>query len=180
MVKILGLCGSLRKNSFNNSALKAALAFVPKGSSFETFDLGSLPLFNSDLEFAMPKSAKALKAKIEDADVIIFSTPEYNRAPSGVILNAINWACRPYGKNSFSGKVGGIISASTGLFGGNRAQQILRNVFVDLNILTLNSPEIFISKAAEKFDEKGNLTDEDTKKRLEAFVLALVELAKDR
>ncbi len=104
----------------------------------------------------------------------MIATPEYNYSVPGVLKNAIDWASRPSGFNAFNGKPVAIIGASTGNFGTARSQYDLRKICVAVNMLTLNKPEVFISRAAERFDEKGILIDEETKKRIGSLLEALV------
>lgn len=102
-VSILGFAGSLRKSSYNKAILRAALELVPQNAQLEIFDLEGIPPFNQDLEAAMPDIVKEFKRKIRAADAILIATPEHNYSIPGVLKNAIDWASRPYGDNSFPG-----------------------------------------------------------------------------
>lgn len=168
---ILGICGSLRKKSINKGLLKAAIEVTPEGIEIETFDIGVLPLFNQDFENNPPKEVSDFKEKIEEADAILFVTPEYNYSISGVLKNAIDWGSRPWGKNSWDEKPAAIMGAS-GPRGTVRAQMQLRQMFVTINVHALNKPELLVD-ATGKFDETGNLTDEKTKKRIVELLEAL-------
>lgn len=178
MIKILGLAGSLRKGSYNRAALRVAKQETPEEAELEIFELHDIPPFNQDLESDMPTAVKSLKEKAKAADAILFVTPEYNYSVSGVLKNAIDWGSRPYGNNSWEGKPVAIMSASPGLLGGARAQYHLRQSFVFLNMFPLNQPEVVIANAAQKFDEQGNLTDEETRKRIRQLVEALIDWTK--
>ncbi len=171
-MKILAICGSLRKESFNKGALRAAIEVAPKGIEIETFDIGVLPLSNQDFEKKMPKVALDFKEKIKNADAILFVTPEYNYSISGVLKNAIDWSSRPYGDNSWEAKPAAIMGVGVGPKGTVRAQIHLRQMFIFLNIFALNRPEVMID-ATGKFDENGNLTDEETKDRISELLKAL-------
>jgi chromate reductase len=162
-INILGFAGSLRKGSFNKALLRAAAESVPEDARLEIFDLEGIPPFNQDLESTMPERVKEFKSKIESADAILIATPEHNYSIPGVLKNAIDWASRPYGDNSFEGKPVAVMSASTGMLGGARAQYHLRQVFVFLNMHPVNKPEISVAFANQKFDQNGRLTDEKTK-----------------
>jgi chromate reductase len=162
-VNILGFAGSLRKGSYNKALLRAAAELVPEDATLEIFDLEEIPPFNQDLESAMPERVKEFKSKIRSADAILIVTPEHNYSIPGVLKNAIDWASRPYGDNSFEGKPVAIMSASTGMLGGARAQYHLRQVFVFLNMHPVNKPEVLVTFANQKFDQNGRLTDEKTK-----------------
>ncbi len=175
-MQILGLSGSLRKHSFHAGILRAAKELLPKDIDFYTFDLGKLPLFNQDLEVNMPREVQEFKSAARKADAILFASPEYNHSISGVLKNAIDWASRPPNDNVFDGKVAAIASASTGAFGGIRAQYHLRQVFVYLDIHAVNRPQIAIPFADQKFDKEGNLIDEKAREGLKELLNALIAL----
>lgn len=175
---ILGFAGSLRKDSYNKALLRAAMELVPKSAKLEIFDLERIPPFNQDLEDRMPQKVKGFKAKIRAADALLIATPEYNYSVPGVLKNAIDWASRPYGDNSFEGKPVAVMSASPGMLGGARAQYHLRQVLVALNMHPVNRPEVMVVSIDEKIDEKGNLTDEETSKRIRQLLESLVKWAK--
>lgn len=173
-ITILGFAGSLRKNSYNKSILRAARELAPEDAIVEIFDLEGIPPFNQELETQMPEKVKEFKAKIEAADAILIATPEYNYSIPGVLKNAIDWASRPYGDNSFHDKPVAVMSASVGMLGGARAQYHLRQTFVFLNMHPINSPEVAVAFADEKIDENGRVTDEETRERIRELVERLV------
>jgi len=175
---ILGIAGSLRKASFNRAALRAAQQLVPDGVNLEIFDLAGIPPFNQDEEANPPEHVTQLKARVRAADAILLVTPEYNYSIPGVLKNAIDWASRPYGDNAWEGKPVALMGASVGAMGTSRAQYHLRQVFVFLNMYPLNRPEVMITNAAKRFDEKGNLKDEETKTHIQSLLVALVAWAK--
>jgi chromate reductase len=165
-LEILGFAGSLRKDSYNRSLLRAASQLLPKDTTLETFNLSDIPPFNQDLETNMPPKVKEFKSKIRESDALLISTPEYNYSVPGVLKNAIDYASRPYGDNPFDDKPVAIMSASVGMLGGARAQYHLRQMFVFLNMHPINAPEVIVTSASDKFDANGNLLDENTKKFL--------------
>jgi chromate reductase len=171
VITILGFAGSLRKNSYNKALLRAAMELMPKDAKLETFDLEGIPPFNQDLETKMPEKVKEFKAKIRAADALLIATPEHNYSMPGVLKNAIDWASRPYGDNSFEDKPVAIMSASSGMLGGARAQYHLRQTFVFLNMHPINKPEAIVAFASQKIDENGRVTDETTRK----FIRELLE-----
>jgi chromate reductase len=177
-VNILGFAGSLRKGSYNKALLREAAKLVPTGAKLEIFDLEGIPPFNQELEQAMPDKVKEFKAKIRAADAILIATPEYNYSMPGVLKNAIDWASRPYPDNSFEDKPVAMMSASIGLLGGARAQYHLRQVFVFLNMHPVNKPEVIVTFAPSKFDEKGNFTDETAKKLIRELLESLIAWTK--
>jgi chromate reductase len=176
--KILGICGSLRKQSFNKMALKAAQPLVPADTVLEAYDLAGLPLFNQDEEQSPTPKLTEFKARIRAADAILFATPEYNYSIPGVLKNAIDCAARPYGDSAWAGKPVAMIGASVGVLGTARAQYHLRQCFVFLNMFAVNQPEVLIRECAGKFDAQGNLTDETAKKLIQTLLANLVALAK--
>jgi chromate reductase len=173
-VNILGFAGSLRKGSYNRALLRAAVALVPEDATLETFELEDIPPFNADLESSPPEKVKEFKKKIKAADAVLIVTPEYNFSIPGVLKNAIDWASRPYGDSAWEGKPVAIMSASTGMLGGARAQYHLRQSFVFLKMYPVNSPEIFVTFANQKFDDRGNLLDEKTRELIKELLKALI------
>jgi chromate reductase len=174
-VNILGFAGSLRKNSINKTVLRAALELLPEDANLEIFDLEGIPLFNQDLENQMPERVRIFKEKIKAADAILIATPEHNYSIPGVLKNAIDWASRPYGNNSFEGKPVAIMSASGGMLGGARAQYHLRQTFVFLNMFPINRPEVMVPFAGEKIDSNGKLIDENTREKIRELLKSLVD-----
>ena len=143
-----------------------AMEVLPKDVELEVFDLEGIPPFNQDLEDEIPARVKEFKAKIKAANAILIATPEYNYSIPGVLKNAIDWASKPYGDNSFEDKPVAIMSASPGMLGGARAQYHLRQTFVFLNMHPINKPEVIMAFAGEKIDEKGRVTDGVTKEKI--------------
>jgi chromate reductase, NAD(P)H dehydrogenase (quinone) len=174
-VNILGIAGSLRKGSYNRSALRAAVKLVPVGSTLDSFDLDGIPSFNQDHEKEFPPRAREFKSKVAAADAILIVTPEYNYSVPGVLKNAIDWASRPYGDSAWNAKPVAIMGASPGMLGTARAQYHLRQMFVFLNMFPLNQPEVMIANAADKFDEQGNLKDSKTSEKIKELLEALVD-----
>jgi chromate reductase len=160
--KILGFAGSLRKDSYNRSLLRAALELVPEGVELEIFDLEGIPPFNQDLENQPVERVTEFKARIKAADAILIATPEYNYSIPGVLKNAIDCASRPHGDNAFEHKPVAVMGASTGMIGTARAQYHLRQCFVFLSCFALNQPEVMVSSAREKIDKDGKVTDQKT------------------
>jgi chromate reductase len=176
--RILGIAGSLRRQSYNRAALRAATQCAPEGVVVETFDLDGIPGFNEDLEKSPPAQVVELKRRVRAADAILFVTPEYNYSVPGVLKNAIDWASRPYGDSAWSGKTAAIMGASVGMLGTARAQYHLRQCFVFLNMQPVQQPEVLIRECANKFDAQGNLTDDAAKKLIGTLLVNLMTLAK--
>jgi chromate reductase len=174
--RILGISGSLRRESYNSAALRAAAGLAPEGATVATFALYGIPLFNQDEEQNPPAKVVELKRRVREADALLFVTPEYNYSVPGVLKNAIDWASRPYGDNAWDGKPAAIMGASPGAIGTARAQYHLRQIFVFLNVFPVNQPEVMISHAPQRFDAEGNLTDETTKEFIRQLLQNLVDL----
>jgi chromate reductase len=174
-IRILGIAGSLRRESYNRAALRAATALVPEGATLEIFELEGIPVFNQDEDQNPPSRVAELKQRIREADAILFVTPEYNYSVPGVLKNAIDWASRPYGDSAWDGKPAAIMGASVGITGTARAQYHLRQMLVYLNMFPINQPEVMIGNAASRFDQGGNLTDEATKNFIRQLLQNLVE-----
>lgn len=176
MTNILGICGSLRKASFNRAALNVAAKLVPSGASLDTFFLDGIPLFNQDDEQNPPPRVVELKDKVRASDAILFVTPEYNFSVPGVLKNAIDWASRPSGQSAWKGKPVAVMGASAGMLGTARAQYHLRQCFVFLDMPAVNQPEVLIGTAAQKFDAQGQLTDQQARDLIAKLLANLVEL----
>ena len=162
-IKVLGICGSLRKASFNMAALRTAIELKPAGMSVEVADISTIPLYNEDVRAqGFPPPVQKLRDQIAAADALLFACPEYNYSMTGVLKNAIDWASRPPDQ-PFAGKPCAILGAAAGMAGSARAQYDLRRscVFVDMH--PLNKPEVLIGQAQTKFDAEGNLLDEAAK-----------------
>src|ERR1051326_1102594 len=159
-IKVLGICGSLRKGSFNMAALRTAIELKPAGMSVEVADISQIPLYNEDVRAqGFPPPVQKLREQIAAADALLFACPEYNYSMSGVLKNAIDWASRPPDQ-PFAGKPCAILGAAAGMAGGARAQGDLRRSMVFLDMHPINKPEVLIGQAQTKFDESGKLLDE--------------------
>lgn len=178
-IEILGIVGSLRKESYNRSALKAAQKVVPDDTELTLLELHGIPIYDQDNEKAPPAAVLEFKRRILAADAILFATPEYNYSVPGPLKNAIDWASRPYGESAWLGKPAAIMGVSTGILGSARAQYHLRQILVALNMPVVNDPEVMIGNAAQRFSQDGTLTDEPTRERLRKLMAALTQLVKN-
>jgi chromate reductase len=178
MLNIAVIVGSLRKDSTN---LKLARAVIELGKGkFEgkLVNIGDLPLFNEDLEKDFPKQAQRMKDEIAAADGVLFVTPEYNRAMPGPLKNAIDWASRPYGKNSLAGKPGAMLGTSPGAIGTAVSQHNLKGTLSYLDVAMMGQPEVYLQFKQGLIDDNGNVTSDDTKKFLQKFVAAYAQWVK--
>lgn len=178
MLHILGIAGSLRQASFNKRLLTAATKLCPGEAAIDVLDWSAAPVFNQDLETNMPQAVLDIKQKIRAADAILFVTPEYNYSIPGPLKNLIDWASRPYGDSAWQGKPVAVMGASPGRLGTVRAQMALRGCFLFLNMQPVQSPEVFVGSAADKFDAEGNFTDEEGKKVVVKLLEELITLTK--
>ncbi|MBR3371479.1 MAG: NAD(P)H-dependent oxidoreductase [Rhodobacteraceae bacterium] len=174
-LKLVGLCGSLRAQSFNRKLLLEA-ARLFDGADFTEGDL-RLPLFDEDLEAqGLPPEVTRLKDQIKAADAIVIACPEYNKAPSGVLKNALDWISR--GGAPWAGKPVAIVSAAAGRAGGERAQFALRLMMVPFRPRLLQGPEVLVASPKDHFGEDGTLTTESYVNLLSDLMGALRNEAK--
>ena len=164
-VKLVTMLGSLRKGSLNGAIARALPALAPEGVTVSALpSVGGLPLYDADVQAAgIPAAATALGDAIRAADGLVIVTPEYNYSVPGGLKNAIDWLSR-LPQQPFAGKPIAIQSASMGVLGGARAQYHLRQVFIFLDGLVLNKPEVMVAAAHTKVDAAtGELTDQATR-----------------
>ncbi|SMO68077.1 NADPH-dependent FMN reductase [Ruegeria faecimaris] len=156
---LLSLSGSLRQNATNRKLLREAARLFEPGTHIEA-DL-NLPLYDGDLEEGegIPKGVQVLAGQIARADAVIISTPEYNKAPSGVLKNALDWVSRTKDK-PWANKPVAVMSAAAGRAGGERAQMILRSYMVPFQTRILQGPEIHLADSSNEFDAQGKLVNE--------------------
>jgi chromate reductase, NAD(P)H dehydrogenase (quinone) len=167
---IVVIVGSLRKESFTLKIANALAKLAPSALKLDVVTLHGISFFNQDQEANPPADWVAFRERIQKSDGVIFITPEYNRAISGVLKNAIDVASRPYGKSSFLGKPIGIISNSPGPLGGVNAAKTLQNVLPGISGPIMGQPETYLNAVGDGFDEKGNLTKESLQKVLQQFI----------
>jgi chromate reductase, NAD(P)H dehydrogenase (quinone) len=165
-LKVLGICGSLRKASLNMAALRACTDLLPAGMTLEVGSIADLPMFNQDvLDQGMPAPVKRFREQVAGADGLLIASPEYNFSIPSPLKNAIDWGSRAPNQ-VFHEKPVAIFTVAPGPVGGTRAQYDLRRVLSQLWGHVLPRPEVFITQAAGKFDAQGGLTDETTRKFL--------------
>lgn len=175
MYTILAISGSLRKDSYNTHVLKSAMQLLPPDVQLEFATIGELPLFNQDLEEDLPQAVIDFKQKIEKADAVLFASPEYNYAISGVLKNAIDWGSRPHGKNSWKKKVVGLVGATEGNFGTGRAYYDVVKLLYGIGMIVIPGSEVLIANVDQKLDGNGMLTDEKTKEKIRNLLILMKE-----
>ncbi len=173
--RILGMAGSLRRASFNRGLIRAARELALEGMVVEPYDnLEKIPFFNQDVEDeGDPAPVRDLKERVREADAVLIATPEYDYAIPGVLTTALDWALRP--PSPLRHKPVGIVGASPGRVGTARGQMVLRQILLHAPAYVMPEPQMLISNARERFDENGDLTDEQTRERMRRFLIALVE-----
>jgi chromate reductase len=173
-IAIAAFSGSLRKESYTTKLVRAFQKQAPETVRIELVDIGRLPLLNQDLESDLPESVKELHRGIERVDAILLATPEYNRSYSPVLKNALDWGSRPEGTNKWKGKPAGVIGCTPYNLGAFGAQHHLRQVLVYLDMPALQQPEFYLEKVADKFNSQGELTDGETRGKIDEFWVAFV------
>ena len=162
--------GSLSSTSINRELSKALIRLAPEDLEFTEIPIGNLPLYSQDYDADFPPEARALKEAIAESDAILFVTPEYNRSIPGALKNAIDWASRPWGQNSFDQIPAAVIGASSGQIGTAMAQQSLRGVLSFCNARQMTAPEAYIRYSPEIFPGDGEVADESTRTFLTNFM----------
>lgn len=168
--KVAYFVGSLSSTSINRTLASALIRLAPKDLEFTEIAIDDLPLYSPDYDADYPAAALALKASIAEADAVLFVTPEYNRSIPGALKNALDWASRPWGQNSFDHMPAAVIGASIGTIGTALGQQSLRAVLSFCNARQMTSPEAYIHWTPEKFSPTGEVTDESTETFLRNFI----------
>src|SRR5919198_1965730 len=173
-MRILGIAGSLRRGSHNRKLLRAAGRALPPGAELVEWEgLGSLPIFDEDLETDPPAVVQDFLDEVEQADAILVSTPEYNASLPGGLKNALDWASRPFPDNVLRDKPAAVIGASTGLFGAVWAQAEVRKALKASGAHVLES-ELPVGMADGAFDDEGRLVDPELTARLRDLLGDLV------
>ncbi len=173
-LRILGIPGTVSARAYNRYLLQSAQDLAPNGVEVEIFDLAPVPIYNADL-IDVPVSVLGLKNAIQRSDALLFATPEYNHSIPGVLKNAIDWASWPAVDSPLYYKTAAIMGATVGLWGTVRAQDHLRQILSAARVHVVLRPEVFVSRAQEKFDAEGKLIDETTQGFVRMLLNALVE-----
>jgi chromate reductase len=162
--------GSLSSTSINRVLSRSLIRLAPPDLEFTEIPIGDLPLYSQDYDSDYPAEARALKEAISSSDAVLFVTPEYNRSIPGALKNAIDWASRPWGQNSFHHIPAGVIGASIGAIGTAVGQQSLRAVLSFCNARQMTSPEAYIQYTPERFRDDGEVIDESTANFLKDYI----------
>jgi chromate reductase len=178
-MKILGVSGSLRRDSHNTRLLRAAAEEAPEGVEIVLFDaLKAIPPYDQDDDVVPgPPAVDAFREAVREADAVLFVTPEYNFSVPGQLKNALDWASRPLATNPFRGKPVAVIGSSAGAFGAVWAQAELRKIVGQAMGATVADVEVAVGHAMDKFDADGNLVDDEVRVNVRDAVEVLVAAA---
>ncbi|MBT8165912.1 MAG: NAD(P)H-dependent oxidoreductase [Acidimicrobiia bacterium] len=174
-IHIVGLSGSLRRDSYNTALLRAAQSVLPDDAKLEIIEYADVPVYNHDVEKhdGYPESVVSMREKLGRADAILFAAPEYNWSIPGVMKNAIDWASR--GSDSPLDDKPAAIMGAGGRLGTAYAQQHLRQILMHNDMRVVTRPNVLISHASKQFDEELNLVNERHLDQIKRLLVALVE-----
>jgi chromate reductase, NAD(P)H dehydrogenase (quinone) len=176
MLRVIGIAGSLRRESFNRKLLGAAVELAPSGMDIcIERELGAIPLFDADLATENPKgpmTVQKLRDKVAAADGVLISTPEYNQSFPGVLKNLIDWLSLPAPAEVLQGKPVATVGASSGPWGTRLAQAALRQVLFATESRVLPGPQLFVRDCQTRFDSTGRLVDQRTRDQLVGLLQA--------
>jgi chromate reductase, NAD(P)H dehydrogenase (quinone) len=164
------LVGSLAKASINRKLAGALVKLAPPELTMKEIPIGDLPLYSYDYDADYPPAGRTLKESLNAVDAVLFVTPEYNRSIPGALKNAIDWASRPWGTNSFARKPSAVIGASPGKIGTAVGQQHLRSILAFCNSPLMNAIEAYIEFTPGLIDDAGKVTNESTEKFLRDYM----------
>jgi chromate reductase, NAD(P)H dehydrogenase (quinone) len=177
MKQIIGISGSLRKESFNTTLLETARVFFPKEFPLKIVSLEAIPLYNDDLAQGTPPAGVIeFRNIVENSAGVLIASPEYTYSMSGVLKNALDWAATNAISNVLEGKATAIMGASKTIFGTVRSQLHLRQVLLGANALVVQHPEVHVRKAQTIIDESGILTNSYTLSKIQQLVKALLAI----
>jgi chromate reductase len=177
---VVGIAGSLRRASYNRGLIRAAADVAPEGILVVPHELVDLPMYNADVEArGDPEPVRRFKEAIAAADALLIATPEYNHCVPGVLKNAIDWASRPPRHAALTNKPIAIMGASTSGGGTARAQAHLRDGLAYTGGLVMPLPEVLVPLAASRFDDSGNLIDEDTRVAVHELLVSLADWVRE-
>lgn len=168
--KVGYLIGSLAAASINRKLANTLVRLAPPELQMIEIAFKELPLYSYDYDADFPPAARAFKQALADVDAVLFVTPEYNRSIPGGLKNAIDWASRPYGQNSFARKPAAVIGTSPGAIGTAIAQQQLKSVLSFCNAPQMNAPEAYIQFKPGLITDEGQVTDELTEDFLRTYM----------
>ena len=161
-IDVIGIVGSLRKQSFTRRLTLALASVAPASLKIEQVPIGALPLYDQDADADPPAPWREFRERVRRADAVLFATPEYNRSIPGALKNAIDVGSRPYGHSAWNGKPCAVVSCSPGSQGAFGANHHLRQCLVFLNMPVMQQPEVYIGGVDKLVDEQGRFTNSST------------------
>jgi chromate reductase len=167
--KIAVVVGSSRRDSLNRKLANALVRLAITSVSLKLVQIDDLPLYNQDNESDLPPNVARFKAEIATADGVLFVTPEHSRSIPAVLKNAIDWGARPWGQNSWTGKVAAVTGTSPGAISTALAQQHLRQILGAQGVLLMGG-ETYIAFKPGLIADDGDVADENTRAFLKAFI----------
>ena len=175
-IEVAALVGSMRRNSFNRGLLRTAMLLRPDRLHLYEVSVHSLPYYSEEVEErGYPAVVRDFRAQLERADAVLICTPEYSYSIPGVLKNALDWAARPTRHSPLRGKPLAIMGASVGRSGTMRAQMHLRQIAVPIGMLPVPEPEVYITFAADKFNQLGELNDHTSRVLVEDLLENLAD-----
>lgn len=175
-LRVAGIVGSLRVDSYNGWLLRAAAELAPPGLTVVPVGLAEIPMFNQDLEaLGEPAPVATFRAALREADAVLIASPEYNYGVPGVLKNAIDWISRPPGNAPLHKKPVAVMGAGPGGGGTMRMQPQLRITLQAIGAYAMPKPEVAVASCRDKFDAEGRLIDEKTREHLRGFLLAFAD-----
>lgn len=170
--KVAVLIGSLRKESLTRRFAHALIGIAGPGLALEIVEIGTLPLYNPDIEDNAPPAWAAFRKSIQGADAVLFMTPEYNRSVPAALKNALDVGSRPYGQSVWNGKPGAVISVSPGAMGAFGANHHLRQSLVFLNVPAMQQPEAYVGGVEKLLTDDNQFANDGTKTFMTSFLAA--------
>jgi chromate reductase len=177
MSKVIALCGSLRRGSYNGLLLRQAVELAPAGCEIEVASIREIPLYDADVDAqGTPAPVAALKEKIAAADGLLLASPEYNYSVPGVLKNAVDWLSRPAKDIArvFAGRAVGIMGAG-GPSGTRLGQAAWLPVFRALSLVPYFGSSMFVANAPKAFDAEGKLVDDASRQQLASFMTGFAQ-----
>jgi chromate reductase len=174
-VRVLGISGSLRRDSYNTKLLRSAEELLPAGIELEIWaGLKTVPPYDEEDDIQpAPPAVEAFRAAVGEADALLFATPEYNSSIPGQLKNAIDWLSRPLASSPLRNKPVAVVGSSTGAFGAVWSQAELRKVLAATGARVVDA-DVAVGHAPTRFDEDGSLVDDDLREQLQEVVDTLL------
>lgn len=169
------IVGSLKPGGLSSRLAAALTLAAPPSMALRLAPIAALPLYGEDLEADVPPPIAGFRRCVEEANAVLFVTPEYNRSIPGGLKNALDIASRPYGRSVLEGKPAAVASQSPGVLGGFGANHALRQTLVFLNMPAMPQPELYLGRADTALGPGGEVSDPDVLTLLQSFMTSFGE-----